>query len=135
MMTVDSAHYTEFFQQGQDVVRKSVDAWTRNATLVADQLPAFSKQLDAESAIDRYFDLGEKVLEAQRDFAKSLMGAATSVGVGSARRPDARSRAGADGCERLQRPDHSLAGRAGPRVSRCPASGVPSVRSVPTFHP
>ena len=83
MMTVDSAHYTEFFQQGQDVVRKSVDAWTRNATLVADQLPAFSKQLDAESAIDRYFDLGEKVLEAQRDFAKSLMGAATSVGVGS----------------------------------------------------
>ena len=70
-MTVDSAHYTEFFQQGQDVVRKSIDAWTRNAALVADP------------AIDRYFDLGEKVLEAQRDFAKSLMGAATSVGVGS----------------------------------------------------
>ena len=52
-------------------------AWTTSAGA------AFSKQLDAESAIDRYFDLGEKVLEAQRDFAKSLMGAATSVGVGS----------------------------------------------------
>jgi hypothetical protein len=82
-MTVDSAHFTEFFQQGQDVVRKTVDAWTRNAALVADQLPTFSKQVDAEAAIDRYFDLGEKLLEAQRDFAKRLIGAATSVDVGA----------------------------------------------------
>jgi hypothetical protein len=79
-MTVDSAQYTEFLQQGKDVVRKSIDAWTHNAAMVADQLPAFSKQLDAQAAIDRYFDLGEKVLEAQRDLAKRLMGAATSVG-------------------------------------------------------
>jgi hypothetical protein len=81
-MTVDSAHFTEFFQQGHDVVRKTVDAWTRNAALVAEQLPTFSQQVDAEAAIDRYFDLGEKLLEAQRDFAKRLIGAATSVGVG-----------------------------------------------------
>jgi hypothetical protein len=79
-MTVDSANYTEFFQKGQDVVRKSVDAWTHNAALVTDQLPAFAKQIDAGAAIDRYFDLGEKMLEAQRDLAKRLMGAATSVG-------------------------------------------------------
>jgi len=80
-MTVDSANYTEFFHKGQDVVRKSVDAWTRNAALVTDQLPTLAKQLDAEAAVDRYFDLGEKMLEAQRDFAKRLMGAATAVGV------------------------------------------------------
>ena len=82
-MTVESAHFTEFFQEGQDVVRNSVDAWTRNTALLTDQLPTFNKQLDAGAAIDRYFGLGEKLLEAQRDFAKRLFGAATSTGVGA----------------------------------------------------
>lgn len=82
-MTVENAHYTDLLQQGQDVVRKSVDAWTRNAALVADQLPTFSKHLDAGAAIDRYFDFGEKMLEAQRDVAKRLVGAMSPVGVGA----------------------------------------------------
>jgi hypothetical protein len=82
-MTVESAHFTELFQEGQDVVRKSVDAWTRNTALLTDQLPTFNEQLDAGAAIDRYFGLGAKMLEAQRDFAKRLIGAATSAGVGA----------------------------------------------------
>jgi acetyl-CoA carboxylase carboxyltransferase component len=79
-MTVDMAQYNEFVQQGQDAVRKTFETWTRTVQTVAGQLPAFATQFDAEAAIDRYFDANEKFLEAQRDFAKRLVGYATAAG-------------------------------------------------------
>jgi hypothetical protein len=78
-MTIDTAQYNEFFQQGQDAVRKTVDTWTRTVKTAASQLPAFATQFDAETAIDGFFDVNEKVLEAQRDFAKRLVGYATAA--------------------------------------------------------
>jgi acetyl-CoA carboxylase carboxyltransferase component len=79
-MTIDMAQYNDFFQQGQDAVRKTVETWTRTVKTAAAQLPAFTTQFDAEAAIDRYFDVNEKFLEAQRDFAKRLVGYATAAG-------------------------------------------------------
>jgi hypothetical protein len=79
-MTVDTAQYTEFFQQGQDAVRKTVDTWTRTVQNAAAQLPAFAPQFDADTAIDRYFDFTEKVIEAQRDVAKKFVGYVTAAG-------------------------------------------------------
>jgi hypothetical protein len=78
-MTIDTEQYTQFFQQGQDVVRKTVDTWTRTARTAAAQFPALAPQFDAEKAVDRYFDLNEKVLEAQRDFAKTLLATGAAV--------------------------------------------------------
>jgi len=79
-MTVDTAQYTEFFQQGQDAVRKTVDTWTRTVQAAAAQLPTFAPQFDADTAIDRYFDFNEKLIEAQRDFAKKFVGYVTAAG-------------------------------------------------------
>src|SRR4051794_6317919 len=79
-MTIDIAQYNEFFQQGQDAVRKTVENWTRSVKTAAGQLPNFATAFDAEAAIDRYFDVNEKFLEAQRDFAKRLVGYATAAG-------------------------------------------------------
>lgn len=78
-MTIDIAQYNEFFQQGQDAVRKTVENWTRSVKTAAGQLPNFATAFDAEAAIDRYFDVNEKFLEAQRDFAKRLIGYATAA--------------------------------------------------------
>ena len=78
-MTIDIAQYNEFVQQGQESVRKAVETWTRTVRSAAGQLPTFATQFDAEAAIDRYFDVNEKFLEAQRDFAKRLIGYATAA--------------------------------------------------------
>ena len=79
-MSIDTAQYTEFFQQGQDAVRKAVETWTTTVKTAAERLPAFPAQLDTEGAIDRYFDFNEQLLGAQRDLAKRLVGYATAAG-------------------------------------------------------
>jgi hypothetical protein len=78
-MTIDTEQYTQFFQQGQDALRTTVETWTNTVKTVAGQVPTFAPQFDAEAAIDRYFDLNEKVLEAQRDFAKRLLATGAAV--------------------------------------------------------
>jgi|tagenome__1003787_1003787.scaffolds.fasta_scaffold20555141_3 hypothetical protein len=79
-MSIDTTQYSEILGQGQEAVRKAVDTWTRTVTNVVGQLPALPTQADAETAIDRYFDLNEKLLGAQRDFAKRLVGFAAVAG-------------------------------------------------------
>ena len=78
-MTIDTAQYTQFFQQGQDAVRTTVETWTNTVKTAAAQVPALASQFDADAAVDRYFDLNEKVLEAQRDFAKQLLATGAAV--------------------------------------------------------
>ena len=78
-MTIDTEQYTHFFQQGQDAVRKTVETWTNTVQAAAGQVPAFVSQFDAEAAVDRYFDLTERALETQRDFAKRLLAAGAAV--------------------------------------------------------
>jgi hypothetical protein len=78
-MTIDTAQYTQFFQQGQDAVRNSVETWTNTVKTAAAQVPALASQFDAAAAVDQYFDLNEKVLEAQRDFAKQLLATGAAV--------------------------------------------------------
>jgi hypothetical protein len=72
-MTVNTEQYTQFFQQGQATARTAFDTWTRLVKSVAGQVPALAKQFDAEAAVDRYFDLNEQVLEAQRNVAKRIV--------------------------------------------------------------
>ena len=72
-MTNYTEQYAQFFEQGQQAAQTAVDTWTRLAKTVAGQVPAFATQFDAEAAVDRFFDLNEKVLEAQRDVAKKVL--------------------------------------------------------------
>jgi hypothetical protein len=95
MMTFDTTQYGEFFQRGQEAVRTAVDTWTRTVTTAGGQLPTFTPQLDAEAAIERYFELNEKLLGVQRDFAKQLVGYATAAGAAVQERVESVVRAGA----------------------------------------
>jgi hypothetical protein len=79
-MSIDTTPYTEFVQRGQDAVRTAVDTWTRTLSTVTGQMPAFPTQADVEAAVERYFDLNEKFLGGQRDFAKKVVGYATAAG-------------------------------------------------------
>jgi 3-methyladenine DNA glycosylase AlkD len=78
-MSIDTAKYTEFLQQGQEAARQAVDVWARTVTTAATQLATFTPRTDAEAVIDRYFDLNEKLLAAQRDLAKQGVGWATTA--------------------------------------------------------
>jgi hypothetical protein len=78
-MTIDTEQYTQFFQQGQDALRTSVETWTNTVKTAAGRIPELAAQFDAEAAIDRYFELNEKVLEAQRDFAKRVLATGAAV--------------------------------------------------------
>ncbi|TFV77642.1 hypothetical protein E4P39_06705 [Blastococcus sp. CT_GayMR19] len=78
-MTNHTEQYTQIFQQGQQAAQTAVENWTRLAKTFADQVPAFATQFDAEAAVDRYFDLNEKVLEAQRDVAKQVLAAGATL--------------------------------------------------------
>jgi hypothetical protein len=78
-MTIDTEQYTHFVQQGQDAVRNTIETWTDTVKTVAAQVPALAAQFDAEAAVDRYFDLTEKVLETQREFTKRLIATGAAV--------------------------------------------------------
>ena len=73
-MATDTTQHTQLFEQGQEAVRTAVDTWTRTVTNAVGQLPTFAPQFDAEAAIDRYFELNEKLLAAQKDFLKQVVG-------------------------------------------------------------
>lgn len=77
-MTIDTEQYTHLVQQGQDAVRTTIETWTDTVKTAVAQVPALAAQFDAEAAVDRYFDLTEKVLETQRDVSKRLLAAGTS---------------------------------------------------------
>jgi hypothetical protein len=72
--------YTEMVQQSQDAVRAAVDNWTKTVQQAIGQLPTTATPFDANQVVDQVFDLAEKVLKAQRDFAKNLISTSTAVG-------------------------------------------------------
>jgi hypothetical protein len=73
-MTTTQELYTEPFKQAQDTMMTAFDAWTQ----------AFQKgfgQLEGAVPVDpqQVFDFATLVLNAQRDFAKQLVGTSTAV--------------------------------------------------------
>jgi predicted metalloprotease len=84
MATSLTEQYTEMVQQSQEAVRTAVDNWTKTVQQAIGQLPSASAPLaapyDVNIVIDQVFDLAEKVLEAQRDFAKNLISTSTAAG-------------------------------------------------------
>jgi hypothetical protein len=78
-MSIDTEQYTQFFTQGQDAVRSTIESWTNTVKAAVEQVPALSSPVDVEAAIDQYYDLNEKVLGAQRDFAKRLLATGSAV--------------------------------------------------------
>jgi acetyl-CoA carboxylase carboxyltransferase component len=84
MSTNFAEQYTQMVQQSQDAVRAAVENWTKTMQQAMGQLPATTASLaapyDVNTVIDQVFDLAEKVLEAERDFAKNLIASTTAAG-------------------------------------------------------
>ena len=76
-MTTAQEQYTEIVKQGQEAVRTAVDTWTRTVQDTVTNLPT-TAPVDADQVIDQFFDFADKLLDAQRDFAKHLV--ATTAG-------------------------------------------------------
>src|SRR5215207_10394721 len=79
-MATLTEQYTELVQQSQEAVRTAVDNWTKTVQQAMGQLPATAVPFDASQVVDQVFDLAEKVLEAQREFAKNLISTSTAAG-------------------------------------------------------
>jgi hypothetical protein len=83
MATNLTEQYTEMVQQSQEAVRTAVDNWTKTVQQAIGQLPATAAPLagpyDVNAVVDQVFDLAERVLEAQRDFAKNLIATSTAA--------------------------------------------------------
>jgi hypothetical protein len=100
MATSLTDQYAEMVRQSQDAVRTAVDNWTTTVQQAMGQLPAtaapFTAQYDVNTVIDQVFDLAEKVLEAQRDFAKNLIATSTAAGEAFAARATEAAEAAAE---------------------------------------
>jgi hypothetical protein len=83
MTTNFTDQYAQMVQQSQEAVRAAVDNWTKTVQQAIGQLPAtadpFAAPYDVNTVVDQVFDLAEKVLEAQRDFAKNLIATSTAA--------------------------------------------------------
>jgi endo-alpha-1,4-polygalactosaminidase (GH114 family) len=90
MATNFTDQYTAMVQQSQEAVRTAVENWTKIVQQAMAQLPAtaapFAAPYDVNAVVDQVFDLAEKVLEAQRDFAKNLIATSTAAREGFAAR-------------------------------------------------
>src|SRR3982751_1679023 len=78
-MTIDTAQYSQFVQQGQDAVRRTFETWTSTVKTAAGQVAALAPRVDAEAAVDRYFDLTATVLEVQRGVAKRVLATGAAI--------------------------------------------------------
>ena len=65
--------YAESFKKSQQAVIEAVESWTKSAQS-AFTMPTQSTwaSYDPTAAIDQAFDFAHKMLDAQRDFAKSM---------------------------------------------------------------
>lgn len=80
-MTAATEQFVDIAKRGQDLVTESVRGWTEAASGLARQFGAGDRpQLpDAGVAVDRVFDFYEQVLGHQRELARTVVGAGTSV--------------------------------------------------------
>ncbi|MFG1637953.1 hypothetical protein ACGFKX_24285 [Pseudonocardia alni] len=80
-MTASTEQFVDIAKRGQDLVTESVRGWTEAASGLARQFGAGDRpQLpDAGAAVERVFDFYEQVLGHQREFARTVVGAGTSV--------------------------------------------------------
>jgi len=85
-MTSPQEQYAESLRSNQAAVVKAIEAWTKSAQNAFSNpaMPA-PAPVDAVQVIDQVFDFAERMLAAQRDFAKSLAAQAASAAEAAAK--------------------------------------------------
>jgi hypothetical protein len=79
-MTSPQEQYAQAMRTSQEAVVGAVESWTKSVQSAFGQTPELpSLSVDPNQVIDQVFDFAEKMLEVQREFAKSLAQAAASA--------------------------------------------------------
>ena len=70
-MTTPNDQFVDIANRGQEAVTTAIHNWADNVQSFASKLTSGQSQLpNLQSVVDRYFDLAEKVLAGQREFAQ-----------------------------------------------------------------
>ena len=93
-MTSPQDKYAEAMRTSQAAVVEAFESWTKSAQSAIGGVPGLSvPQVEPQQVIDQVFDFAEKLLEVQRDFAKSL--ARTAAAASESARQQSESVVGA----------------------------------------
>jgi acetyl-CoA carboxylase carboxyltransferase component len=83
-MTSLQEQYIQAMKQSQEAVLSAVDSWAKTVQQSFGQAPtAAVGSVDPYQIIDEVFTFAEKLLETQRQFAKSLVAASTPATEGA----------------------------------------------------
>lgn len=94
-MSSPQEQFAESLRTGQEAVMQAVQSWTKSAESAFGSSPEVSGQFDPNEVIDQVFNFAEQMLEAQREYAKTL--AATAASIAETARKDAAAAGGAQG--------------------------------------
>ncbi|MBA2445081.1 MAG: hypothetical protein H0V49_07100 [Nocardioidaceae bacterium] len=79
-MSSPQEQYAESLRTGQKAVSNAVESWTKSAQSALGTPPAStSGAFNPSTVIDQVFDFAERMLQVQRDFAKTLSATAASA--------------------------------------------------------
>ena len=81
--------YADAVRQGQQAMTEAVESWTESAQKAMGSMPTMPEGIPPQQVIDQVFDFAEKMLQAQREFAKNM--AATAVSASESARQHAES--------------------------------------------
>jgi hypothetical protein len=82
-MTTSQDTISDTAHRGQKVYADAVHHWTDSVQKVVGSLPTPDEKVLHE-VVDNYFNVAQQVLAAQREFAKSVLVATTSVAISAA---------------------------------------------------
>jgi len=86
--TTPQNQFTDVARRGQEAVTVAMQTWAENVQRLAGAVPVDAVKVpSAEEVVDNVFDFAEQMLSTQREFTKSLLGAANSA---TPKRPDAK---------------------------------------------
>ena len=80
-MTSPQDKYAEAMRTSQAAVVEAFESWTKSAQSAISTVPGVVSvpQVEPQQVIDQVFDFAEKLLEVQREFAKSLASTAAAA--------------------------------------------------------
>jgi hypothetical protein len=78
-MSSPQEQFAESLRTGQEAAMQAVQSWTKSAESAFGSSPEAPGQFDPNEVIDQVFNFAEQMLEAQREYAKTLAATAASV--------------------------------------------------------
>jgi hypothetical protein len=78
-MSSPQEQFAESLRTGQEAVMQAVQSWTKSAESAFGSSPEVPGQFDPNEVIDQVFNFAEQMLEAQREYAKTLAATAASM--------------------------------------------------------